>query len=325
MFGRIPDPYASGTEAYIKICGPPPGKFLHTTHGRTHYILEGPANAKYLAILQVGISSDTYTMGPMSKALVDTGKFQVLRFEFYDRGYSETDPKRYPILSVGRHPLEFTAEIHVEQTRDVLKGLGLTDKPLLYVGHSMGGLAGLCYAGTYPEQVKGLILMDPVCLPVSKALLAHVADLPCIGEILVKLFGLATLKDFIRNSCDNPKHPEMAKIQQWEISLADQSPRFFAAIRSTNGHSRGMTGSAEPDFRKCCRSPQKFPIHLVWGEDDEPIPFVHCELMKRIAEEEGTPITVTSYPGVGHNVYMADSKPKECIEEVLAFAEKHLK
>lgn len=322
MFGRIANPHASGTEAYAKICGPPTGKFLHTSHGRTHYKLQGPEDAEYLVILQVGIGSDIAMMNKIARELLEAGKYQVLQFEFYDRGYSESDPKKYPIRSVGKHPLKFTAELHVEQTREVLKGLGLTEKPLIHVGHSMGALTGICYSATYSEQVRGLVLMSAVCLPVDKPLIAKIADLPCLGDILVKLFGLAAFKDFITNGSPGTTNPELLELKRRELTNADTNPRYFAAVRSTNGHCVGMTGSAEEYFRKCCQSPQKYPIHMIWGEDDRSVPLTNCLTMKGIAEKAGCPVTVTSYPGIQHNVFMPDNKEEECRREIAEFVAK---
>ena len=46
---------SGGRAVFEAINGPAPGKFLETTHGTTHYVLEGPEDAPMLVVLQHGI------------------------------------------------------------------------------------------------------------------------------------------------------------------------------------------------------------------------------------------------------------------------------
>jgi pimeloyl-ACP methyl ester carboxylesterase len=69
----------------------------------------------------------------------------------YDRpgmGYSDPSP----------HPP--TAGNAVKDLHALLQNAGI-DGPLLLVGHSLGGFYMKVYAATYPEQVAGLVLVDP--------------------------------------------------------------------------------------------------------------------------------------------------------------------
>jgi pimeloyl-ACP methyl ester carboxylesterase len=43
----------------------------------------------------------------------------------------------------------------------LLLGKSGEDGPFLLVGHSLGGLNMQVYANTYPEEVTGLVLLDP--------------------------------------------------------------------------------------------------------------------------------------------------------------------
>lgn len=56
-------------------------------------------------------------------------------------------------------PMPTTAEAMVRDLRALLEAAGETG-PTILVAHSLGGLPGLLYAATYPDEVLGLILVD---------------------------------------------------------------------------------------------------------------------------------------------------------------------
>jgi pimeloyl-ACP methyl ester carboxylesterase len=56
--------------------------------------------------------------------------------------------------------------------------------PITVVGHSMGGMVGLIYAGTFPEQVGRLIVLDGITvLPNAAKAPAHERTLKWIGQL----------------------------------------------------------------------------------------------------------------------------------------------
>jgi len=310
-----------GTECFEAINGPAPGKFLETEHGNTHYLLEGPESSKLLVILQHGLGSHMGIYDQIARDLVAKG-LRVLRFDFYDRGYSETDHERYPVSGVS-HALDFTLEVYVQQVRDVITGLGLEKQDCIFCGHSTGGVAGIGYAVKYPDHLKGLILASAVCLPASKPLAARVADLPYIGDMIVSLFGGNAMIKFATASCKNPSgFPE---VQDFLAKLArnvHENKRYFASLRSTNRHCKGFVGSAEEDFRTVCK--QKVPLHMIWGEADESVPYSQCLELQRIAkEEEGLEdVTAVSFEGIPHNTMFVDAKQAECSESICNFVSR---
>lgn len=310
---------APSMTTYERLFGPPPGKFVSTTeHGPTHYLLQGPVDGD-LVILQHGLGSNCQVFNDMAAALVQQGK-RVLRYDFYDRGYSETDPTRYPVVKVGTHPLAFTLDLHVKQMRQVLQALELDQTDFVHVGHSTGGVVGMAYAAEYPQHIKGLVLVDSVCLPPTKPLAARLADLPVVGDLLVRFMGVNTLIKFARNSCHDPSKVEPL-LQALERN-ARENPRYFAAIRSTNANCLGFVGSAEPLFRECCRS--AFPLHFIWGKADQSVPYDDCRKLQAIAREEmgKSNVTELAFDDMPHNVFFPDAKPKECMESIHDFCIK---
>jgi pimeloyl-ACP methyl ester carboxylesterase len=311
----VPSVLDGGRACFEVINGPAPGKFVETEHGTTHYVLEGPESGK-LVVLQHGLGSHLGALDKIASDLIKKG-YRVLRYDLYDRGYSETDPTRYPIAIIS-HPLDFTLETYVGQLRDVLTKLGLENQYLIHCGHSNGGVTGIGYTAAYPEYVKGLCLISAVCLPASKPLIARVADLPIMGSILTYMFGATTMINFATMSCNDPEgNSEVREIITRLARNTRENKRFFAAVRSTNGNCKGFVGSAEEEFRQCCKF--NIPMHMIWGKADDSVPYSQCLTLKDIAKEEGMEVSETSFEGMPHNVYFADAKAEECSQAIINF------
>jgi pimeloyl-ACP methyl ester carboxylesterase len=77
------------------------------------------------------------------------------------------------LLSTGDGPKDFlpsrstpvpqptTIQDHVDDLHALLKASGEGKRPYVVVGHSMGGAVSRLYASEYPEEVSGLVLVDP--------------------------------------------------------------------------------------------------------------------------------------------------------------------
>src|SRR5918997_1688151 len=77
------------------------------------------------------------------------------------------------LLSTGDGPEDFlpsrsdpvpqptTIQDHVDDLHALLKASGEGKRPYVVVGHSMGGAVSRLYASEYPEEVSGLVLVDP--------------------------------------------------------------------------------------------------------------------------------------------------------------------
>ena len=77
------------------------------------------------------------------------------------------------ILATGDGPEDFlpsrsdpvdqptTLQDHVDDLHALLKASGEGKRPYVVVGHSMGGAVSRLYATEYPEEVSGLVLVDP--------------------------------------------------------------------------------------------------------------------------------------------------------------------
>jgi pimeloyl-ACP methyl ester carboxylesterase len=69
----------------------------------------------------------------------------------YDRGgFGWSDPPRYPVTA-----LSVTDDLHALLPRAGVRG------PIILVGHSIGGFYATVYADRFPDEIVGLVLVDP--------------------------------------------------------------------------------------------------------------------------------------------------------------------
>ena len=170
--------------------------------------------------------------------------------------------------------------------------------------------------------MQGLVLVAAVCLEVSKPFAAKLADLPFLGNLLVKMVGLKTFEKFSRGSCYDPEHPQVKEFLQKQTRTANENPRFFASVRSSNGICKGMVGSLEDEYRICCQA--GLPIHLIWGKADQSVPYENCLRMKEIATELGvTKLSEESFENMPHNVMFPDAEPEKCSKSILNFVQSN--
>ena len=89
------------------------------------------------------------------------------------------------ILATGEGPEDFkpsrsdpvpqptTLQDHVDDLHALLKASGEGKRPYVVVGHSMGGAVSRLYASEYPEEVSGLVLVDPTPFEAANSLTAE--------------------------------------------------------------------------------------------------------------------------------------------------------
>jgi pimeloyl-ACP methyl ester carboxylesterase len=73
-------------------------------------------------------------------------------------------PSRSQPVSMPRTGVDVVSELHTLLTAAKVPG------PYVMVGHSLGGLFSVLYARTYPDQVSGIVLVDPFVTPLKQLL-----------------------------------------------------------------------------------------------------------------------------------------------------------
>ncbi|WP_332603494.1 alpha/beta fold hydrolase [Arthrobacter sp. S2(2024)] len=158
---------------------PVPGRLVHTSE-RT-WRLDCTGEGELTVILEAGLGESGLTWSGIQPALSRT-----TRVCSYDRaGYGWSDP------GVGSRD----AVTEAADLNGLLQTAGVRG-PYIMVGHSLGSFIARLYAARYPDEVAGLVLVDPT--NENSALQAGEPRIPALltrGQALISRFGL--LRPFI--------------------------------------------------------------------------------------------------------------------------------
>lgn len=128
---------------------PAPGQLVDVGGSRLHFDCAGEGRA--VIVFEAGIAATS-----LSWKLVQPEVAKFARAVSYDRaglGWSDAIAGPRGIWEI------------VEELRAGLAGVvNQGDGPRILVAHSFGGLIGIAYASRYPDEVAGLVLVDPVGL-----------------------------------------------------------------------------------------------------------------------------------------------------------------
>jgi pimeloyl-ACP methyl ester carboxylesterase len=125
---------------------PPPGQLVDVGGRQVHLQISGVDRGLPTVVLEAGVMSASFQWAWVQRDLAE-----VTRVVSYDRaGLGWSDP-----LPGERTPQQMVADLHLALERAGISG------PYVLVGHSMGGLLVRLFAATYPNEVAGLVLIDP--------------------------------------------------------------------------------------------------------------------------------------------------------------------
>ena len=122
----------------------PTSRRLPATHGLSLHALEWSSDGTLLLFLH-GFGNDAHVWDWVAPALAQ--HYRVLALDHRGHGRSDRDPE-------GRYD-------HETMARDVAAALeSLGAQRVVLVGHSLGGRVAMRFAGLFPEQVAGLVIVD---------------------------------------------------------------------------------------------------------------------------------------------------------------------
>ncbi len=156
---------------------PPPGRVIDAGGAKLHAQIAGEGSPA--VVFEAGIAATA-----LSWRLVQSDVSKFAQTISYDRaGLGWSDPIR------GACDLEIILN-HLRTLLDAAK----ISKPRILAGHSYGGLLMLAYAARFPEEVAGLVLVDPAGAsewadptPANRAMLARGIFLSRVGGLLARL------------------------------------------------------------------------------------------------------------------------------------------
>lgn len=125
----------------------PPGRHMDVNGRRLHVVVLGATRSGPTVVIETGRQNPACLWLPLAQAISQFAPVLV-----YDRpGYGWS----YPVAGAPRTPEEIAGDLHA-----LLEQAGLP-QPYLLVGHSQGSLYTRVFAARHPEQVSGLVLVDP--------------------------------------------------------------------------------------------------------------------------------------------------------------------
>lgn len=124
---------------------PAPGKYIRLDSHRLHFQDMGEGSPA--VILESGLMSTLLTWQHIQAELAKSAR--VVSYDRAGMGWSDPGPEPR------------NAERIVTELRDFLYRSGIFP-PYVLVGHSFGGLTMSLFAARYPQEVSGLVLVDPV-------------------------------------------------------------------------------------------------------------------------------------------------------------------
>jgi pimeloyl-ACP methyl ester carboxylesterase len=125
---------------------PPPGRLVDLGTHRLHILESGMANGPTV-LLEAGLMSTVLSWSELQQEL--SRDFRVVSYDRAGLGWS--DPGPMP-RTAGR----IVEELHLLLSKAAIWG------PYILVGHSFGGLTMPVFATRFPEEVGGMVLVDPV-------------------------------------------------------------------------------------------------------------------------------------------------------------------
>lgn len=235
------------------------GEYVNTTSGTTHYELAGDSSAP-LVVLVHGLSIPSYVWRPTFDFLLAAG-YRVLRYDHFGRGLSDRPNIRYHI------------DDYVQQLHEVMQALELK-QPHHIIGLSMGGAVVTRFVNAYPEQVRRVILIDPLVeMPARPEI--QLLQVPLLGEFMAKAVIVPKIEAGLAETVYDP-----AVFPDWHEQFGRQKAfnGFAQAIKRT------LIALSQDnfiaDYRQLGR--QGKPIMLFWGKEDQVTPVAQSERLREL-------------------------------------------
>jgi pimeloyl-ACP methyl ester carboxylesterase len=178
---------------------PPLGRLIDVGGHRVHLYCTGQGSPTVIVV--GGFSFDWDLVQPEIAKLTRICTYDVSGTAWSDRGPASTCPDR-------------TAEI-----RALLHNAGIKG-PFVFTGHSVGGLVSRYYAGQYPGDVAGMVIVDHAFTPRSESLPRSVARHPTgTGDSPPALIEMTPLILTTEETSDFNKLPEnIRELHRWAAS-----------------------------------------------------------------------------------------------------------
>jgi pimeloyl-ACP methyl ester carboxylesterase len=244
-----------------------PGAYIELSDGATRYELGGPESGPPVVLVH-GFLGPYFIWDATFAGLTAAG-FRVLRYDLFGRGYSDRPQRPYGTA------------LFVRQLAELLDALGIPKAHL--VSLSMGGVVAAEFASHHPQRVNKLAFIDPAGFELGLSLTARALKLPLVGEFILGVLGLLGNQKLIQAMVDDFFKKDKVLIEnfvpQYEAQM--QYRGFKRALLSS--FREGMLDDQHEIYGAVGASGK--PVLLIWGEEDETVPYLHHELFQRLAPQ----------------------------------------
>ncbi|MFH0976919.1 MAG: alpha/beta hydrolase [Spirochaetota bacterium] len=243
------------------------------------YFYESDNEFKINVILVHGVGDDA---SDIWKGLVPVleKQFHVIYFDLPGFGRSGKEDALYS-------PQNYAALIKWIRDRN-------PDKPMYLIGHSMGGAISLCYAGTYPQSLQRLILVDAAGILHRTAFTKNLAEAKVSELSRNKIFSdeLDILSRFIETSL---LMNEMQQILPKDLSPVLENS-FLRRKLLSSPQKIASVSMIYSDFSKQIEN-INVPCFIIWGGKDPIAPLRTGKMLASNIQNSSLFIM----PGLGHN------------------------
>ena len=269
----------------------PQSKFLDVDGVRVHYVDEGRGPA--IVLLHASYMS-LHSWNELASAL--GGDYRVIRLDLLNNGLTGPDPS-------GR----YSVERNVQLVEGVTGALGVDSFALLAT--SSGAIVAFEYAGSHPEQVTRMVLVNAAGLPRT----AVNDPLGQRGSALTQWINSHYLSEShwraqLRAQFSSGVAPPAELVQRVYDMNRRQGQREGGAAFVRNFRARTV---APRDLLAAVRA----PTLIMWGLGNIQLSALEADVFEHWLVN--APSTVKKYPGVGHYMYL--EAPDEFAGEVRRF------
>lgn len=233
-----------------------------------HCLLAGPVNAPHLVFVHgLGGSFGTWSLNLAHFA----EKFRICALDLVGAGNSAKPATDYSVPALARFLARF------------LDALGSDWQRVSIIGHSLGGAVALAFAGTYPQRVERLVLVDSAGLG------------PEIDGAVLDLMRATPTRESLRTELAyffaQPGMVQQALVEQ--LYQQRMQPGAQDALIATINAAFGE-GQQQTDLRDTLAE-LDVPVLVIWGDADAVISVAHAQETKRASQ-----VRVEIFAGCGH-------------------------
>lgn len=272
--------------------------FQGSSNLRLHYRCWDVGSPRAVVVVCHGLGEHS---GRYEELAQDFARAGMSTYALDHRGHGRSDGRR-------GHVRRFTQYVHdLEKFRRRVVGAVGTEVPLVFLGHSLGGLILVRYLQEYPGVgARGAILSAP--------LLGFAVDVPRWKQKLAGLLLYMSPALPMSTGLD-PQYlshdPEVVAGYERDALVHDRiTPRLYAEVQS----------AIESAGREA--SKLRLPILLLVPSEDK---LARADLMQRLATSVGerSLVRVRTYPGLYHEVLNETSR-SSTIADVLGWIERRI-